>query len=107
MKELLVEAVEVMKPYIAYGLPGVMGGAASYLFQHSSKGKPLSWTGLCIFAVLGFFTVNMIGPNVPDIPGRDGILWLLGFMFYPILTAIDNRGEAVVSWVLRLFPGAK
>lgn len=104
MKEFLVDGAEVIKSYLAYGLPGGMGASANYLFQHSSKGKPLGWKGFLIFFALGSFTTNMIGPSVPiDLPGRDGILVGLGFMFWPILGAMDSRGNAIVEWFVSRF----
>ncbi|SEQ48841.1 hypothetical protein SAMN03080615_01652 [Amphritea atlantica] len=104
MKVFLADAIEILKSYLAYGLPGGMGAGANYLFQHSSKGKPLNWKGFIIFILLGGFTVNMIGPNLPvDMPGRDGALFGLGFMFWPILAALDSRGEAIAGWFVSRF----
>jgi len=104
MKAMLADMAERAMVYVSYGLPGGLGAGANYLYLHASKGKPLSMKGLIIFVLLGSFTVNMIGPHIPvDMPGRDGALFGLGFMFWPILAALDSKGGAFADYFVSKF----
>lgn len=104
MKALMADIIETARNYLTYGFPGGFGAGANYLYLHASKGKPLNAKGLIIFVLLGSFTVNMIGPYIPaDMPGRDGALIGLGFMFWPILAALDSRGDALAEWFVSKF----
>ncbi len=104
MKQAILSMAEAVSVYIAYGLHGGIGAGANYLYHHANKGKPFSWPGLLIFVVLGGVTVNMIGPSVPsDFPGRDGLLVGIGFMFHPILAALDTKGGVIAERLMGRF----
>lgn len=104
MKALLADLYKVIETYLAYGLHGGFGAGANYLYHHANKGKPFNVKGLLIFIVLGAVTTNMIGPPIPsDLPGRDGMLVAIGFMFWPILSALDAKGSAIAERFTGLF----
>ena len=101
MKALISQMADLVMLYVMYGLHGGIGAGANYLFHHSSKGKPFSLKGLIMFIFLGAVTVIMIGPSIPiDLPGRDGMLIAIGFMFWPILNLMDTKGEAIGAWFM-------
>lgn len=102
MKELLVQLSEFFVAYVIYGVHGGLGAAANYLYHHANKGKPFNLVGLIIFMTLGAVTVSMIGPLIPhDMPGRDGLLIAIGFMFSPILDFLDTNGGVIAKRFLK------
>lgn len=79
------------------GAISVFGGGAAYLYK-VYKGDEFKAAAFVINLILAFFVGYISGKFMPDIIDgnmRDGILGVSGFLAFPILKILEDKGVSI------------
>lgn len=94
--EYVAEAVSVV---IAQGGLSVCGSLIRYLWEYS-KGSKFRFFMFFMHGLAGILLGNMVHGLIDDgSTYKVSVLWLVGFMAYPLLDIINTRG---VEWLTRI-----
>lgn len=78
---------------IISGTMGAIGSMAQYFYKNLQKEIKFVMTIFLINIFLGFFIGMMVSSWIPEyIPGRDGFIFLSGFLVYQLLDLLERKG---------------
>lgn len=91
----MMEWVDKMSKFAYFGLLGMLGGVAAYVYMLTTKGGKFSFWLFLGNVFLAFFVGKMVGTWLPDSTYhpeyRDGLVMAAGFCAYPILRILEVR----------------